>query len=95
MTRRAQQIDEALNLLQEECAEIIQIISKIRRFGFDSYHPDDETKRSNLSLLHDEIGDFDTIKNYLIESDIIDSDQLITRTEFKNFKLRKYTNLFS
>lgn len=26
---------EILNLLQEECAEIIAIVSKIRRFGYD------------------------------------------------------------
>ena len=30
-----QQIQETLDILQEECAEAIVEVSKIRRFGFD------------------------------------------------------------
>ena len=30
---------ERLDLLQEECAEIIQAVSKIKRFGFEGKHP--------------------------------------------------------
>jgi hypothetical protein len=31
-------IEEALGILQEECAEVIVEVSKIRRFGLDSTH---------------------------------------------------------
>ena len=39
-----------LGVMQEECAEVIQAISKINRFGIDSYHPahPSTTNRDNL-----------------------------------------------
>jgi len=38
-----------LNLLQEECAELIQAVSKIRRFGIDAVNPvDNVPNRDNL-----------------------------------------------
>ena len=36
--------DERLAMLAEECAEVIQIVSKIQRHGYDSWHPDDPLK---------------------------------------------------
>ncbi len=47
---------ERLALLSEECAEVIQIISKICRHGYESYHPKDPAKTSNRDLLVQEIG---------------------------------------
>lgn len=46
-----------LNKLQEECAEVIQIASKYKSFGPDSFHPDDPTKTTNKTLLGREIID--------------------------------------
>jgi hypothetical protein len=46
-----------LTCLQEECAEVIQIISKIKRFGADSFHPDDPEKVTNAENLAREIMD--------------------------------------
>lgn len=85
---------EALDLLQEECSEIIQIISKIRRFGPDSYHPEDQTQRPNKLLLTDEIGDFEVLVNWLINSGAISEEDIDARMEYKIEKLKKYTNLF-
>lgn len=48
--------DERLAILAEECAEVIQIIAKIQRHGYDSYNPFDENKTTNLELLCKEIG---------------------------------------
>ena len=56
--RKAEQREQLLDILQEECAEIIQAISKMRRFGENGYHPLDETKTPNHKLLAREIGDF-------------------------------------
>lgn len=49
--------DERLNWLIEECAEVIQEAVKIKRFGFDSYHPDDPVKETNLDRLQREFTD--------------------------------------
>lgn len=31
--------NEVMDILQEECAEVIQAVSKIRRFGIDNHKP--------------------------------------------------------
>lgn len=45
-----------LDKLQEESAEIIQAVSKVRRFGKQNHHPDRET--TNLQELITELEDF-------------------------------------
>ena len=89
------QVIEALDLLQEECAEIVQIISKIRRFGWKSYHPEDPDKITNHQLFNDEVGDFETLKNYLIEAQVLDPIHLGKRIKFKKEKLKKYSNIYN
>lgn len=86
-------IQEALDLMQEECAEIIHIISKIRRFGLDSYNPYHSERKSNQQLLSDEIGDFELLKRYLVDADILSEHALEARIIRKLPALRKYTNL--
>ncbi len=47
--------EECLNILQEECSEVIQAASKIKRFGLHNRHnPEDLTNLQNLEL---ELGD--------------------------------------
>jgi NTP pyrophosphatase (non-canonical NTP hydrolase) len=48
---------EYLEILQEECAELIQSVSKIKRFGVHSYNPSDVDKVTNVSNLITEMGD--------------------------------------
>lgn len=45
-----------LDKMQEEAAEIIQAVSKIRRFGPNNHHP--ERKETNLQELVGELEDF-------------------------------------
>lgn len=47
---------ERLALLMEEAAEVQQIIGKILRHGYESYHPDN-VNVSNRQLLEKEVGD--------------------------------------
>lgn len=58
---------ELLGILQEECAEVIQIISKIRRFGIDSYNPTDPNV-TNMDLLNLEIADVQALIEMIKET---------------------------
>lgn len=46
---------ERLALLAEEAAEVIQIVGKIIRHGYESYHPNDPDT-TNRMLLEKELG---------------------------------------
>jgi hypothetical protein len=51
---------ERLAMLAEECAEVIQVVGKILRHGYDSYHPDDPSV-TNRELLAKELQDIDGV----------------------------------
>lgn len=55
----ADRVQYLLDKLQEEAAEVIQAVSKIRRFGPDNHHPDRAT--TNLQELVSELEDFQAI----------------------------------
>ena len=77
--------DEILNLLQEECAEVIQAISKVRRFG----------KKENIKALTEEIGDvlylIQLAKNNVAEINNFDYD---LHNKKKFFKLKEFSSIF-
>ncbi len=52
---------ERLALLVEECAEVIQIVGKILRHGYESYNPGDKNRVTNRNLLERELGDLGEI----------------------------------
>ena len=78
--------DEVLTLLQEECAEVIQAISKVRRFGIEN----------NIEELCKEIGDMlylvDLAKIQVAELNNFDYSDHRTK---KFFKLREFSNIFA
>jgi acyl carrier protein len=43
--------------VMEECAELIQILSKVARFGWFNYHPADAAKTPNYILVERELDD--------------------------------------
>lgn len=53
---KPEQTQRFLDKLQEEASEVIQAVSKIRRFGPDSHHPDRE--QTNKQELIGELEDF-------------------------------------
>ena len=81
---------ELLGLIQEECAEIIQIISKVRRFGFDSYNPYDSSGKSNHTLTTDEIGDFEALMTLLYDRGTFDPAVVRERVAWKLGKLEQH-----
>jgi len=56
---------ERLTLLAEECAEVIQAITKILRHGYDSYNPCESAGLSNRQHLEREIGHVDAAFNLM------------------------------
>lgn len=78
-------VNEILNILQEECAEVIQAISKCRRFGMENVYLNGEgTQREQLVQ---ELGDV----RLLIE--LLHAHQLFTEQEIKAAERRKATKL--
>lgn len=65
---------ERLSLLFEEASEVIQIVGKIMRHGYESTHPDGGP--TNRKLLEKEIGDFLFAKNFLLEVGDINEDRV-------------------
>lgn len=77
--------DEALTLLEEECAEVIQAICKIKRHGRASCDP--RTGVNNTAALEKEVGDV------LSAMDIAVREGLINRQwveEARQEKIRKF-----
>jgi NTP pyrophosphatase (non-canonical NTP hydrolase) len=83
---------EILNILQEECAEVIQMVSKCRRFGIDTDHL--KANKPNRSKLTEEIGDVLAMINLCIRYNIVDQSQVIIAQEQKYKKLEQWSNIF-
>lgn len=85
-------IEETLGILQEECAEVIVEVSKIRRFGLDniSHH----TSVSHKDTLAMEVGDMLTMVDILVEQGVLDWESVNTAKKNKRDKLHKWSNIF-
>ena len=84
---------EVVNILSEECAEVIQIISKIQRFGLDSCHPN-EPNVTNLDNLHSELGDLLAMVGICINIKLIEEEKLALAVDRKVEKLKKWSTIF-
>lgn len=78
--------EQILTILQEECAEVIQAISKVRRFGMVE----------NREQLEQEVADMLLMVKLLYDSNIIEFNELrmITRMNIKRDKLKHYSNIY-
>ena len=83
---------ELLGVLQEECAELIQIISKIRRFGINSYNPGNPDEGTNFELLNLETGDVLSLIEMVKESENspLNEEILQKRINYKKSKVVRY-----
>jgi NTP pyrophosphatase (non-canonical NTP hydrolase) len=84
--------EEALVILQEECAEVIVEVSKIRRFGIDSVHY--KTGQSHKSMLEMEIGDVLAMVDILLAQQIISWENIELAKHAKKEKLKKWSNIY-
>jgi len=83
--------NEVLDILQEECAEVVQAVSKIRRFGIDNAKPG--TEYSNREHLEEEIGDLLAMIDILQINNIVSWGNLHKAKRAKIEKLKKWSNI--
>jgi hypothetical protein len=82
---------EILVIAQEECAEVIQEISKIFRFGIDNDHKSGVKHRDVLEM---EIGDLQCMINLLIENNIVSKHGVDVAVDVKQQKLKKWSKIY-
>lgn len=75
---------EILTILQEEAAEVIQIASKIHRFG---HSPD------NIKRLEQELGDLQCMIDLCIEHQLVDETRIQLYAQDKRQKLKTWSNI--
>ena len=81
------QTREVLLILQEECAEVTQAISKCFRFGPDQMKPGKD--RTNVNMLEEEIGDLLAMVDILLINNMVNWGNLHRAKRAKIEKLKK------
>lgn len=85
-------VKEIMCILQEECAEVTQAISKCFRFGLDNAKPGKPL--TNLEHLEIELGDLLAMIDILIENHVISIDKLDIAKIAKKEKLKTWSNIY-
>jgi hypothetical protein len=83
---------EVMDILQEECAEVIQAVSKISRFGIDNFKPG--KPKTNRAHLEEELGDMLAMIDIMIELSVISLDNLEIAKKAKVEKLKQWSNIY-
>ena len=87
------QTKEVMDILQEECAEVIQAISKISRFGLDNLKTG--KPKTNREHLEEELGDLYAMIEILQELDVVSWTNIEQAAEAKREKLKVWSNIFN
>ena len=83
---------EVMDILQEECAEVIQAVSKINRFGIDNLKPG--KSKTNREHLEEELGDMLAMIDIMLELNLVDMNNLEIAKTAKVEKLMKWSNIY-
>lgn len=81
---------ERLAMLAEEAAEVVQIVGKILRHGYESKHPDNMNGPTNRQMLENEIADFYAIAGVMEDLKDVTVEGEAVRQAIK--KKRRYTH---
>jgi NTP pyrophosphatase (non-canonical NTP hydrolase) len=82
---------EVLVITQEECAEVIQEISKIFRFGIDNQH---KSGVQHKEKLEQEVGDLLAMVDLMFEHQLIGTDNVQTAIQSKKDKLKTWSKIY-
>ena len=86
-------VREALIITQEECAEVIQAVSKLMRFGFDSCYPTEDSA-STKECRDMELGQLLCMIGILVDQGVVDENAMMEAMEAKKIKLETWSNIF-
>jgi NTP pyrophosphatase (non-canonical NTP hydrolase) len=81
--------EEILTIAQEECAEVIQVVSKGNRFGFDVEY----NSKTNRQKLTQEVGDVLCMIDLMVEKDILTAEGLEQAKKAKREKLKQWSRI--
>jgi NTP pyrophosphatase (non-canonical NTP hydrolase) len=84
MLRHNDSCTELLTILQEECAEVIQMASKLKRFGQD---------HDTLERFAKELGDLQCMIDLCQEYDLVSYTDLDLYSAEKRIKLKSWSDL--
>jgi len=82
---------EILVITQEECAEVIQEISKIFRFGIDNQHKDGMSHQEKLET---EVGDLLCMVSLMTQHGLVRSEKVTAAVENKQNKLKQWSKIY-
>ena len=85
-------VKEVMDILQEECAEVIQAVSKISRFGIDNFKPG--KPKTNREHLEEEVGDMLAMIDIMLEQGIVTKINLDIAKSAKIEKLKKWSSIY-
>ena len=83
---------EIMNILSEECAEVVQAVSKCNRFGLDNAKPGKPL--TNAQHLEGEIGDLLAMVDLLKLKGVVTDAGLEAAKLAKIEKLKKWSNIY-
>ncbi len=84
-------VQEILDILQEECGELVTAVSKVRRFGMDNEYKDGGTQREHLTQ---EAGDVTLMIKLLVDSGVFSEQELADAMQRKEDKLKTWSNIY-
>ena len=87
-------VEEVMDILQEECAEVIQVISKMHRFGIGHEHVSSHRGITNTEKLEEEVGDLLAMIDLLVENNVLRIDQLNEAKQKKIEKLHIWSKIY-
>ena len=87
-----EKLNEVMDILQEECAEVIQAVSKCSRFGLNNLKPGKPL--TNAQHLEGEIGDLLAMVDLLKSMNVISDDGLNKAKQAKIEKLKVWSNIY-
>lgn len=84
-------IQEILDILQEECGELITAVSKVRRFGMDNEYKTGGTQREHLTQ---EAGDVTLLIKLLVDKGVFSEEELADAMQRKEDKLKTWSKIY-